>query len=350
MSISAVGVLTIITAGFFSAVPTSTNYTLKAFDFGNGGSSGSSANYGLNGITNGQAGNTVTSSTYLAQPGLSATINANVPPAPNFTNPSNYYERLKIVLATGNNPTTAKFAIAISNDNFVTTQYIRSDNTVGSTLTIANYQTYSLWGGASGFFVLGLQPNTTYKIKVKALNGNFSETAYSAVASAATVDPSVTFAVTTSLSATPPFTANFTSLPAGSVFAANADPVLTLTTNALFGGMVYLNDSNNGLKSTSAGYTIASAAANLGVASSGYGAQVISTSQSSGGPINSVSPYNGVADNVGGLSTTIQPIISTNTAVSGASATIRLKAKTDTLAPSTNDYMDTLTFTASMIF
>jgi len=350
MSISVASLLTSAIVGLFSAVPTSINYTLKAFDFGNGGGSGSSTNYGLNGMTNGQAGNTITSTTYLVQPGLAATINANVPPAPTFTNPSNYYERLKIVLATGSNPTSTKYAIAISSDNFTTTQYIKSDNTLGTTLTIANYQTYALWGGASGFYVLGLQPNTTYKVKVRALNGNFSETAYGPTATASTVNPSITFAVSTTLTGTPPFTASFASLPPGSVFVANADPVLTLTTNALFGGMIYVNDTNAGLKSTAASYTLASATANLAAASKGYGAQVISTSQVSGGPISSVSPFNGAIDNVGGLTTSIQPIISTTSAVTTASATVRLKAKTDITVPSSSDYVDTLTFTAAMVF
>jgi len=350
MPTSFVSFLTILSVSLFSAVPSSTNYTLKAFDFGNGGGSGSSTSYSLNGMTNGQTGNTITSTAYLAQPGLAATINANVPPAPTFTNPSSYYERLKLVVAIGGNPTSTKYAIAISDDNFVTTRYVRSDNTVGTTLTIANYQTYSLWGGAGGFYILGLQPNTTYKVKIKAINGNFSETAYGPVATASTVNPSVTFAVATTLSGTPPFAANFTSLPAGSVFAANADAILALTTNALFGGAIYASDSYAGLKSTAASYTINSLTADLSTTGSGYGAQVISASQTSGGPIAPATPYNGGADSVGALATLLQPIITTTSAVSGATATVRLKARTDALVPSTNDYIDTLTFTAAMVF
>lgn len=336
--------------GFFATVPTSTNYTLKAFDFGNGGGNTSSTSFGLNGITNGQSGNTVTSTAYLAQPGLAGTVNANVPPAPTFTNPSNNYDRLKIVLATGNNPTSTKYVIAISSDNFVTTNYVKSDNTIGPSFSIANYQTYVLWGGASGTTILGLQPNTAYKVKVKALNGNFSETAYGPTATASTVNPSITFAVSTSLTGMPPFSASFTSLPPGSVFDANADPILSLTTNAVFGGKIYINDANNGLKSNAASYTITSATADLSLAAKGYGAQVVSTGQSSGGPINSVSPYDGSANNIGVLSTVMQPIASTASPITGGNVTVRLKAKTDITVPSANDYIDTLTFTAAMVF
>lgn len=346
----AANILTTAVVGFFAVAPTSTNYSLKAFDFGNGGGSSSSTNYGLNGITNGQASNTVTSATYYVQPGIASTINANTPTAPTFTNPSNYYDRLKLVLATSNNPTTTKYAIAISSDNFVTTFYVKSDNTIGSTLTIANYQTYALWGGASGFTILGLAPNTTYKVKVKALNGNFSETSYGPTATASTVNPSITFGITTTLSAVPPFNATFASLAPGTVYAASADPQLTLTTNALFGGLIYVNDLFDGLKSTQASYTIASATANLAAATKGYGAQVISTGQASGGPMIAVSPYNGAVDNVGNLTQALQPIISTATATTSGTATVRLKAKTDITVPSANDYTDSIIFTAAMVF
>lgn len=336
--------------GIFATVPTSTNYTLKAFDFGNGGGATSSTSYGLNGITNGQVSTTITSTSYLAQPGLASTINANVPPAPTFTNPSSYYDRLKIVLATGNNPTTTKYAIAISSDNFVTTYYVKSDNTIGASISIANYQTYALWGGASGINILGLQPNTNYKVKIKALSGNFSETAYGPVATESTVNPSITFAVTTSLTAVPPFGTSFTSLAPGTVYSGDADPQLALTTNALFGGVIYINDLYGGLHSTRASYTLASATANLAATAKGYGAQVVATAQVSGGPITAVSPYNAAADNIGALSTALQPVVSTSAAVTSATSTIRLKAKTDITVPSENDYTDTLTLTAAMSF
>lgn len=334
----------------FATSPSSSNYTLKAYDFGNGGGSATSSNYGLNAATNSQSANTITANAYLAQPGVSSTINANVPAAPTFTNPSNYYDRLKIVIGTNNNPTSTKYAIAISNDNFVTTQYIRSDNTIGSTLTIANYQTYNLWGGAGGFLVLGLQPNTTYKIKVKALNGNFSETAYGPQASAATVNPALSFGVSTTASSTPPFSVGFSSLPAGSVFDADADPQIAITTNALLGGTVYINDAYSGLKSNASGYTLPSSIADLTASNRGYGGQVVSTGQSGGGPIYPVTPFDGINNNVGGLNTTLQPIIGSSSAVTNATAIIRLKAKTDITVPSSNDYADTITLTAAMSF
>lgn len=344
------GVLSIAMVSLFAVTPSSSNYNLKAFDFGNGGGASSSGNYGLNGITNGQTGNTILSASYLAQPGIASTINANVPTAPTFTNPSDYYDRLKLVLATSGNPTSTKYAIAISSDNFATTYYVRSDNTISTAFSIANYQTYALWGGASGFSILGLTPNTTYKAKVKALNGNFSETAFGPIVSSATVNPSITFAVTTSLSAVPPYSATFSNLANGSVYSADADPQLAFTSNALFGGYIYVNDSSGGLNSPSTGYTLASTTANLLAVAKGYGAQVTATGQVSGGPVGSVGPFDGASDNVGGLTTSLQPILSTSSAVTGATATVRLKSKTDIAVPSAGDYSDNLTFTASMLF
>ena len=349
MFLKGVGLSVLSLIGLFAA-PSSTNYTLRAYDFGNGGGTTSSTSYGLNAITNGQPGNTVTSTSYIAQPGLASTVNANVPPAPTFSNLANNYDRLHLTIATGGNPTTTKYLIAISSDNFVTTQYVKSDNTIGSTVSIANYQTFALWGGASGFDILGLSPSTTYKVKLKALNGNFSESAYGPTATAATVNPMLSFAVTTTLTSTPPFTASFTNLPPGSVFAANADPQLALTTNAVFGGIVYVHDLHAGLQSTSGSYTLASATADLAAAAKGYGAQVISATQVSGGPLTARSPYDGSLDSVGGLSTNLQPILATNAPIASGSATVRLKAKTDVTVPSAADYTDTVTFTAAMLF
>jgi len=70
-------------------------------------------------------------------------MKANVPGAPTFTNPSNYYNKLKIVIKHSSNPTDAQYAIAVSNDNFVSnTKYVQSDTTLGTTPV---WQTYTSW-------------------------------------------------------------------------------------------------------------------------------------------------------------------------------------------------------------
>src|SRR3972149_5623688 len=104
-------------AGFFLifVMPASTNYQLKDFGFGSGGTGNStSTNYSINGISGEQSAGNLDGASYDLGSGLIYTNQANVPPAPTFTDPSNYYNKLKIVLDTGSNPSDTKFAIAIS--------------------------------------------------------------------------------------------------------------------------------------------------------------------------------------------------------------------------------------------
>lgn len=342
--------LPLMLLGIFAADPTSTNYTLKNYDFGNGGGSGSSTNYKVDGLSGSQSGDQSSSTNYKLDSGEIITQNASTPVAPTFTNPSSEYKRLRLVLNVGTDPTDVRYNIAISDDNFVTTNYIQTDNSIGPGLTIANYQTYVAWGGASGIWVTGLVPNTTYKVKVRSLQGDFTGSPYSPTATASTILPTLTFSVATSTNPTPPFSVGFNSLTPGSVFDANADAVLTISSNAMFGGGIYVKSLNSGLKSNAAAFTIASATANLSSASSGYGGIVTSLSQSAGGPITAVTPFDGVSSNVGILSTNLQQLASTSSAITTGSVTLRLKAKSSATVPSATDYTDTLTFIAAMMF
>ena len=334
----------------FAAAPSSTNYTLKQYDFGTGGGVGTSTNYKLDALSGGQAAGPLTSTNYRVNPGELATQQANVPPAPTFTNPDSSYNRLRLSLSTGSNPSDVKFAIAISDDDFVSTQYVQNDNAAGPALGAEDYQTYAGWGGAGGFWVLGLKPSTTYKVKVKAFQEDFTETGYGPTATAATVQTSVTFGLVTTQSATPPFTVSFGSLALSTVTSADADAVLSLSSNALYGGVIYLKGSNGGLYSISQNFTVSSVTADLAAANQGYGGQVISVSQSAGGPLSSVTPFDGGSDNVGSLSTNLQRLVVTPAPITGGSATVRFKTKIGSEVLAGTDYSDTLTFVAAMLF
>jgi hypothetical protein len=336
----------------FAAAPSSTNFTLKSYDFGSGGTSSStSTNYSLNGISGEQSASGQTSSSYSTVSGINATIDANEPPAPSVTNPSNYYDRLQIVLNTANNPSDTRYLIAISSNGFTTTQYVQSSNSIGTSQALINYQTYTAWGGASGFYVTGLAASTTYQVKVKALEGNFSGSPYGPIASAATVAQQVSFGLTTSPTSAP-LTVSFPSLTPGSVISGNASAVVSLTSNADNGGTVYIKSANGGLTSVFASTTISSATANLTAATSGYGAQVnsSSTTQTAGGPFTIVSPFNGTGNSVGGLATTLQPILVTGGPITSGTSTIALLAKVSNITPSASDYSDSLTLVAAMNF
>jgi hypothetical protein len=64
-----------------------------------------------------------------------------------------------------------------------------------------------------------------------------------------------------------------------------------------------------------------------------------------------LSPYNGSANNVGQLVTTLTPIYTTSGAsIVGGSAALKLMAKVAASTPESSDYQDTLTFTAAAAF
>lgn len=346
------GFVTSVLAGMvlFAVSPSSTNYSLPAYDFGTGGvENGTSTNYRLNGLSGTQTGDPMSSTNYSVGGGENPTQNANVPPAPTLSNPANYYNRLQLVINRGANASDTKYLVAISSDGFATTYYVQGDNSIGSTYNLTNYRSYASYGSGSGFLILGLSQSTSYQVKVKALKGAFTETGYGPTTSpVATVAQSLTFGITTTLTPTPPFSASFSSLAPGSVYAANADINLDLTTNAVSGGAVYIRSQNAGLTSALSSYTISSGTADLALATDGYGAQIISATQSSGGPISSQSPYNGASDNVGVLSTSLQPLVATSSPVTTAASTLRLKARSSSIVPSATDFADTLTIVAAM--
>lgn len=347
------GSLQLISLGtiLFAAMPASSNYQLHNYDYGAGGTSGStSTNYSLNGSAGQVNGADGSSTNYVTKPGNNNTQQAYVPVAPSFTNPANYYNKLKFVINPGTNPSDTKFSIAISSDNFVTTQYIQSDNTVGSVRGIEDYQTYATWGGASGQIVTGLLPATTYQIKVNAFQGKFTETQYGPTASAATVAPSITFDIDVSAIDTetaPPYTTTFGNLLPATVTDGAEKIWIDIDTNANSGAMVYVKSANGGLKSTYTGVTIASATADLASAGTGFGLQGSTATQTSGGPLTISAPYNGSAQNVGFVDAALREIFSSAAPITAGRGSFILKAKSAATTPAGADYQDVLTIVAA---
>jgi hypothetical protein len=339
----------------FLVLPASTNYQLKDFGYGGGGvANGTSSNYAIEGIAGEQNTTRLDGTTYDLGPGLQFTNQANVPPAPTFTNPSSYYNKLKIVLDTGGNPTDTKFAIAISTDSFVSdTRYVQSDDTVGSTLGSEDYQTYTNWGGAGGTLIIGLLPGTTYQVKVKAMQGKFTETGYGPTASASTVNPQLTFDIDVSASDTetgPPFTTNIGSLVASTVVDSPEKIWVDFTTNGESGGRVYVSGTNGGLESVRAGYTISAVTGNLTALSEGFGAQGSSATQSAGGPFAIAPAYDLVSNNVAITDTNIREIFTTSNPTTAGRGSFVLKAKSSAVTPAASDYTESLTVIASASF
>ncbi len=349
----------LVVAGFlltsFAALPSTTNYELNSYGFGSGGTANSgTANYSLEGISGEISGQTPSTANYSTPPGFVQTQQANVPKV-TVTNPSNYYDKLKFVIDQQGNPTDALYALQVKvNDatcDFTTgtIRYIKSDNTLGSTLSLSDYQTYAVWGGGSGANVIGLAANTNYCVRAKATQGQFTESAYGPTSSAATVGQSLSFCVHTG-SCGSANSITFSGLVANNVSNSPSNIGVDFATNADFGGNVYIYDLNSGLHSTTASYTLASATADLSSASEGYGAQIISASQSSGGPFSKVSPFDGSGNNIGGLSSTISTIFTSSASVTGGAGSIQLQVRPSSTTPEATDYADTITLIAAASF
>jgi hypothetical protein len=336
-------------------IPVSTNYKLINFGFGGGGTSNStSTNYGLNAILGELNSIKLSGTNYKLGPGLIFSQQSHVPIAPTFENTGNWYNKLHFVINISNNPSDTLFALAISTDNFVSdTRYVQSDNTVGTTLGLEDYQTYTNWGGASGEFIIGLLSNTTYYIKAKAMQGKFTETDFGPVSSASTVSPSFDFDIDVSATDTetnPPFTITFSDLVADTVVDSPQKIWVDFATNGESGGYVYVYGQNSGLYSTIRSSTITSVTGDLSSLSQGVGGQSVSATQTSGGPLTALSPYNGAGQSVGIIDSTIRPIYSTTSPIVGGRASYVVKAKSSSITPTADDYTETLTVIASANF
>lgn len=338
------------------AGPTSGSYELIQYGFGAGGTASSSSNnYSVNGVLGESDTGKSNGTLYNIGSGLNFTQQADVPPAPNIDNPSNFYNKLQLTINPGPNPNDSEFAISISSDAFVSdTKYIQSDHTISTQLNDDDWQTYTAWGGASGFEIIGLTPGTTYTVKVAARQGWYTQTGYGPTDSAATSDPSISFDIDVSSIDTetaPPYTLNFGSVSLGSVNTASNRIWMDIDTNAESGGYVYIYSANNGLLSAHTSHTISSVTGNLAALSEGFGIQNNSATQTSGGPLTALSPYDGAADNVGIVNSTIRELYSTGTnPIVGGRASVTLKMKPSANTPASSDYSDTLTLIAAGTF
>ncbi len=327
-----------------ASLPSSTNFKIQEYSFGAGGvQNASSTNFKLNGIAGEVEFGRPSSTNFKVGSGLTFLMKSNVPPAPAFTNPSNYYNKLNIVLNTGNNATDAQFAISIQNsgDSFATTKYVQADHTLGSTMI---WQSISTWG-AGGFDIIGLTPGITYRASVAARQGNFTQSEFGPTVDQATVNPTLSFTLS-------PNSVNIGSLTPATVITAPSSVTSTVSTNGTGGAIIYTYDNNSGLLSSSVSYTISAVSNDLSSISEGYGLRSTSTTQASGGPMRSLSPYNSVTTTVVGLLDTNKRIIfdSTNQPVSSGQGIFELKAKASVTAKAANDYGDIITVIASATF
>ncbi len=230
----------------------SPNYNVENPEFNVGGEQSSSTNYTSRDSIGGEGAAGGASTNYKGFWGFLLQSYPGVPGAPTFTNTGGtLYNSLDFIVNTGGSSSDTNYAIAISTDNFATTNYVQANDTIG---TSPVWQTYTAWGAGTGQRITGLTASTTYKIKVKARYGADSETGFSAVSTAATVDPSLTMSIagvnistviagqTTTISTTST-AMSFATLPVGS--AVVAAQTITVTTNASGGYTTTLQQDGN---------------------------------------------------------------------------------------------------------
>ena len=342
--------LPLIIPFILATLPATTNYQLNSYGFGSGGTSNSStSNYSLEGISGELGGQTSTTANYNIKPGFIETQQANVPKISSFDNGSGrYYNKLHFVLDEQGNPSDALYALQVCiGGDFPcagTINYVKSDDTIGSTLALTDYQTYTAWGAGAGTNIIGLAPNTTYGLRAKATQGRFTESGYGPSLTATTVNPSISFSVS-------PTTLAIGNLLPNTITDAPSPISLTFDTNASSGGDIYISGQNGGLHSAIASFTITSASGDLSSLSNGFGARVTATGQSSGGPLSALSPYNNATTTVVGITDpTIRKIISSSAQVNTGTASVLIKAKAAASDPVANDYQEVLTMLASASF
>jgi hypothetical protein len=336
-----------------SALPATTNYQLNSYGFGSGGTANSAtSNYSLEGITGEVSGQTSTTTNYSTKPGFVESQQANVPKV-TLTNPSNYYDKLKLVIDQQNNPSDAKYALQVKVGDATcdfttgTIRYVKSDQTLGASLATTDYQLYTTWGGGSGSNIIGLTGSTTYCIRAKATQGKFTESGYGPSTSAATVGQQISFCTySTSGSCGGSNSVTFGALTAGNIKNSTTNIGVDFATNANSGGNVYIYSANGSLTSTIAsGSPITSATGNLTSASQGYGAQISTVSQ-----LTKVSPYDQSGNTVGILSTNVNTILTASAPVTAGTSAIQLQAKPSNTTKAATDYTDTLTLIAAAAF
>jgi len=327
--------LTVILATFSH----STTYQIQSYSVGGGSTnSSSSTTYNIQGSVGEQANGTASGSTYDVNNGSIQTEQLNVPGAPTLSNGSNtYYNQLNFILATSGNPTDTSYAVAVSTDNFTSTLgYVQASGAIGGTQF---YQSYIAWGGGTGAYVTGLTSSTTYELRVAAMQGQFTNSNFGAYASATTAAFTTTFSVS-------PSSISLGSLLSGTVITSST-LTLNFATTATQGGDVYVYGQFGGLNSTSHSSTITSATTNLATASSGFGIQATSPTQTFGGPLTIVSPYSGSANNVGAENTVPTHLLTSSAAVLGGVVSATLQAKSSSTTTVASDYSETLTFIAA---
>lgn len=284
------------------------------------------------------------------------------------------YDRAKIEIDAQSNPIDTLYLVAITDTGTSTDYYLQSDNTIDTAYDINDYQTICQIEGydprtGSGcvdsgdpdwdetlqeFNIIGLTPGATYSVRVRALNGDFTESPYSPAENVTMEYSALSFDIDIADnggSATDTEGPHSIELGLLQTFATTATNRIwvDIGTNFFQGATVFV--SNSGL--TNGSFTIPSTDEDLDVDAGmdgGYGLKIETFTEGALGPLLADATFNtGNPNEVGGMSGTPAEILYTDSVtgqgpVSSGRSSIMVKSRIVTSTPP-GAYTDTITFT-----
>lgn len=350
---------------------------------------------------------TFTSTNYALKGGLAQLIEANVPSVSCFEANSNFgntactgvpgsdgmfgvcgdpgcYNRAKIEINAQGNPADARYAVQISTASDFSNNIFYVDATtrlLKTTLSVSDFIPKCEWEGTtvSGvcasanttwhkYNVLGLNPDTTYYVRLAAARGldssnNFTQSAWGPSASDSTAKPTINFdidiAPNTSTSTNVPYNLSLGSLNPTSVNTSNDNIIMRTSTNGLGGLQVNVKGNLGYLYNTATSDQIPAYNGDLS-SNTGYGIRNNSLLNSADNTANlgditvSSSPVDftdtGAAAKVGGPSTSYVKLFDSNSKpLDNGIAAFVAKAKPSTTA-GPGSYSELLTFVVYATF
>ena len=222
---------------------------------------------------------------------------------------SGCYDKARFEIDAQGNPSDTLYAVLLTDDNWNTVYYLDGDThtlKTASTHDITDYRTETQWEIADGSIdwskanILGLMPGKTYKLRVVAFHGMFTEGFLSPEATATTALPTIKFDLDTGTSDTtesdPPYSLKIPAVYPGSV--ASSSDFLFLDISSNIPVKVEVKDANNGLLDATTSHLIPAYSGDLDSATEGVGLKILSLTEDTGpGVIAAASKYNGAGVN-----------------------------------------------------
>lgn len=270
------------------------------------------------------------------------------------------YNKARFEIKANGSPSDTLYTVAISTDNFANDiKYIDGATFKPETLAnhdINDFRTKTYWETET-FNIQGLDSNTTYYIRISALNGDFTQSDYSASANTTTGAGSISFDIDiapssgTSTESNAPYTVSFSGandLVAGAAAAKSNSLVwLDINSNSAGGVAIIEYGENGGLHSATTSQTITSSNADLDSTSEGFGLQsfyIHNDTSAYFGNLTAATNYAGSQNTVGAISTTANKIYDGDGPIQNGRVGMYLIAKAATNKTPATDYSEEIYF------